>query len=76
MTEDSIFQPFTWPAAARGLRLRWDLIAIARRVLAARDGADPLAVASLLPPGARARPDALPVSDLTRHVVSFLKEVG
>jgi hypothetical protein len=58
------------------LRLRWDLIAIARRVLAAREGLDPVAAASLVPPGVRPRPEALPVSDLTRHVVTFLKGEG
>ena len=64
------------PAPARGLRLRWDLIAIARRVLAARDGLDPFAAPALISPGLRPAPDALPVSDLTRTVVRFLKEEG
>ena len=73
MSDDALRQPFDWPSPARGLRLRWDLIAIARRVLAARDGVDPVAAAALIPPGARPRPDALPVSDLTRHLVHFLK---
>jgi hypothetical protein len=52
------------------------LIAIARRVLAARDGLDPVAAASLIPAGVRPRPDALPVSDMTRTLVNFLKEEG
>jgi hypothetical protein len=64
------------PASGRGLRLRWDLIAIARRVLAARDGVDPVAASALIPAGVRAPPDALPVSELTRAVVTFLKEDG
>jgi hypothetical protein len=67
--------PLTFgPGPARALRLRWDLVAVARRVLAARDGTDPVAAASLLPPGVRPPPDALPVSDLTRHAVTFLRE--
>ncbi|MBO0697319.1 MAG: hypothetical protein J2P46_02890 [Zavarzinella sp.] len=64
------------PTGGRALRLRWDLVAIARRVLAARDGRDPVVAATLLPAGVRPRPDALPVSDLTRAVVHFLKEDG
>jgi hypothetical protein len=64
------------PTSGRGLRLRWDLIAIARRVLAARDGLDPVGAATLLPAGVPPPADALPVSDLTRQVVHFLKEEG
>jgi hypothetical protein len=76
MTYDSFREPLDWPAPARNLRLRWDLIAIARRVLAARDGLDPAAAALIIPPGVRPRPGALPVSELTRTVVNFLKGEG
>jgi hypothetical protein len=77
LCETLVRDPFVFGIApARGLLLRWDLIAIARRVLAARDGLDPLAPPTLLAPGARFAPDALPVSDLTRKVVHFLKGEG